>query len=297
MKPRTWKEESHGRPGQCAFTLIELLVVIAIIAILAALLLPALSAAKLRAWTVACASNLHQLDIAGIMYMDDHNSCIVYGQGASTGQQFYNWMTALVEDTGHDHAIRLCPAAKLPASYVPHLFNNNIYSGDASHCWVCAPGINVTNEGSYAINGWLYDPATLNTVFGQRFPGYSAGGGPRGSTALYGKPFRKPSAITHPSFTPFFLDGKWPDTWPCAGLSLSAAEAMQGTAASMEDRIMLQRHGGHTPYDPPLAPPLNNYPNGVNVAFADGHVKWQKLGDLLNLDIWNVGWFPPNPDQ
>ncbi len=59
-----------------AFTLIELLVVIAFIGVLAALLLPALSRAKVHSQAAACAANMRQLGMGWVMYADENDGWI-----------------------------------------------------------------------------------------------------------------------------------------------------------------------------------------------------------------------------
>jgi len=119
------------------FTLIELLVVIAIIAILAAMLLPALSRAKLRAQAAACMSNNKQLILAWTMYVGDNadrlpinNDTSVPYQGINswiTGKPLMDWTAGqqntntdwLVNDTysllgadlGRSFKVFACPAA------------------------------------------------------------------------------------------------------------------------------------------------------------------------------------------
>ena len=109
-----------GKRG-LGFTLIELLVVIAIIAILAAMLLPALAAAKTKAYKIQCVNNARQIGIAYQLYVNDNQDVLPYVGLNTPAPDPTSWDYLITPYVGNTNMVSAGGYLKIPIFVCPTL--------------------------------------------------------------------------------------------------------------------------------------------------------------------------------
>ena len=248
-----------------AFTLIELLVVIAIIAILAAMLLPALSKAKQRAKQAACISNMRQIGIALVMYVDEYNQ---YPGDYRTANNTYVWQTRLLSLMGKNRAAFSCPAA-LPQSWWDTNLNNTL-AGPAGHL--------VKGEDNkidpYAIMSGQTDNQGSRFSYGYNDWGVSLTANPQ--LGLGGD-----------------VDGTF-TKGPVKDSMVRSPVNMITIGDTRSDGVAgnITFNANVDPTDSQLQRPCNRHDYNTDILFADGHAESPRRNDVIDPNnlIWRARW-------
>ena len=235
------------------FTLIELLVVIAIIAILAAMLMPALSKAKLKAQGVQCMNNTKQLTLAWRLYAEDANDVLLTcqdpgGNPPAVMSGRTNWVQGNLDFSSAagnwDPGINIFPSPM----FLYCGKNPEIFKCPADHSMVTGNGIKRPRVRSNS----------MSQVFSRGEWLDSSGGTSTLSTRW--RVYNKLSNIVLPTKTMVFVD-EHPD--------------------SINDAAFAATMSGNLPTDPPSAAfiidfPANFHNGAAGFSFADGHSEVHK---------------------
>jgi prepilin-type N-terminal cleavage/methylation domain-containing protein len=259
MQMLTTKKTGRRRNG---FTLIELLVVIAIIGILASLLLPVLTAAKLRAKRVQCISNLHQWVVAFTVYAGDNGDSMPMGWTNPNGQ----WTVALSNYYGNTN-INFCPMATKTRDLVPDTWTDTS-PFLAWGTWGLGIETSIPTwaragmAGSYGINGWMYNPPLAP---GATPPNPDENWRKLGATTQVG-------AGNVPVFADCIWDGTNPDATDLMATAVPTTPGMQAASGNLWNFTILRHPSSKKP---------------INMAFADNSIKSSGLKSL-----WSYKWSP-----
>ncbi len=260
MRLRTGKTGLTG--ARRAFTLIELLVVIAIIAILAAILFPVFATAREKARQTTCLSNMKQLGTAMMMYAQDMDETYVptfYGTGASWAGFYYpgnnRWTDGIypyVKSVG----VYTCPSEPLGIVYKPS--SPNAQESDPVDFYA-----SMDYPGSYGINNTYWDGSD-----GVNFPA--------------GKPMADVKRVAD---TILLVDRRPYYRSPC-GQGGGDGWAPPEIAWSNKDQCDATFYPNLKPKQ--LGIITGRHSDGANVAFCDGHVKYNRLEAMAAVNSKGV---------